>query len=114
MKVRLFPLSSGTDTFPNLLVLATSAVDLDTDKAIQEIIRGPDFADVTLLTIACVPRDSVASVHVSRLVLKLFLQPPFEYHYRLRPHLGLGIWKGKRVTPQPIDRRALQLHYPDF
>jgi len=31
---------------------ATSAVDLDTDKAIQEIIRGPDFADVTLLTIA--------------------------------------------------------------
>jgi len=31
---------------------ATSAVDLDTDKAIQEIIRGPDFSDVTLLTIA--------------------------------------------------------------
>ena len=37
------------------IVSATSAVDLDTDKAIQEIIRGPDFADVTLLTIACVP-----------------------------------------------------------
>ena len=36
-------------------VTATSAVDLDTDKAIQEIIRGPDFVDVTLLTIACVP-----------------------------------------------------------
>jgi len=31
---------------------ATSAVDLDTDKAIQEIIRGPTFADVTMLTIA--------------------------------------------------------------
>jgi ABC-type multidrug transport system fused ATPase/permease subunit len=31
---------------------ATSAVDLDTDKAIQEIIRGPDFANVTMLTIA--------------------------------------------------------------
>ncbi|KAH9946530.1 metal resistance protein YCF1 [Amylocystis lapponica] len=31
---------------------ATSAVDLDTDKAIQDIIRGPQFADVTLLTIA--------------------------------------------------------------
>jgi len=46
------PLSSVTDAFPNLLGLATSAVDLDTDKAIQEIIRGPDFADVTLLTIA--------------------------------------------------------------
>lgn len=31
---------------------ATSAVDLDTDKAIQDIIRGPLFADVTMLTIA--------------------------------------------------------------
>ena len=44
------------DIFHNPLVSATSAVDLDTDKAIQEIIRGPDFSDVTLLTIACVPR----------------------------------------------------------
>ena len=34
---------------------ATSAVDLDTDKAIQEIIRGPQFAHVTMLTIASVP-----------------------------------------------------------
>ena len=33
---------------------ATSAVDLDTDRAIQEIIRGPLFADVTMLTIAYV------------------------------------------------------------
>lgn len=32
--------------------LATSAVDLDTDKAIQEIIRGPAFKNVTILTIA--------------------------------------------------------------
>ncbi|KAG1786652.1 P-loop containing nucleoside triphosphate hydrolase protein [Suillus variegatus] len=33
---------------------ATSAVDLDTDRAIQEIIRGPIFRDVTVLTIAYV------------------------------------------------------------
>jgi len=56
MKARPFILSSVRNAFPNPFVLATSAVDLDTDKAIQEIIRGPDFADVTLLTIACVPR----------------------------------------------------------
>ncbi|KAG1731999.1 P-loop containing nucleoside triphosphate hydrolase protein [Suillus paluster] len=31
---------------------ATSAVDLDTDRAVQEIIRGPIFHDVTILTIA--------------------------------------------------------------
>jgi len=29
-------------------------VDLDTDKAIQEIIQGPAFQDVTILTIAYV------------------------------------------------------------
>ena len=34
------------------LSLATSAVDLDTDHAIQEIIQGPAFANVTILTIA--------------------------------------------------------------
>ena len=43
------------DGSPHPGLSATSAVDLDTDKAIQEIIRGPDFVDVTLLTIACVP-----------------------------------------------------------
>ncbi|KAF9048225.1 multidrug resistance-associated ABC transporter [Hymenopellis radicata] len=31
---------------------ATSAVDLDTDKNIQDIIRGPAFTNVTILTIA--------------------------------------------------------------
>ncbi|KAJ7050501.1 multidrug resistance-associated ABC transporter [Mycena amicta] len=37
-----------------ILVLdeATSAIDLDTDMAIQDIIQGPAFADVTIITIA--------------------------------------------------------------
>jgi ABC-type multidrug transport system fused ATPase/permease subunit len=35
-------------------LIATSAVDLDTDRGIQEIIRGPAFADVTMLVIAYV------------------------------------------------------------
>ena len=56
MKVRPLLLSSVASGFDNPLASATSAVDLDTDKAIQEIIRGPDFAGVTLLTIACVSR----------------------------------------------------------
>ncbi|KAG6899872.1 hypothetical protein C0993_005842 [Termitomyces sp. T159_Od127] len=47
-------LPQGLDAPSKILVLdeATSAVDLDTDRAIQEIIRGPAFADVTMLTIA--------------------------------------------------------------
>ena len=35
-------------------VLATSAVDLDTDKAIQDIMSGSEFSDVTVITIAYV------------------------------------------------------------
>lgn len=31
---------------------ATSAVDLDTDRFIQDIIRGPQFQGVTMITIA--------------------------------------------------------------
>jgi ATP-binding cassette, subfamily C (CFTR/MRP), member 1 len=50
------PFVSPRCGLPNPLPSATSAVDLDTDKAIQEIIRGPDFTDVTLLAIAFVSR----------------------------------------------------------
>lgn len=34
--------------------LATSAIDLDTDKAVQDILRGPQFKNTTILTIAYV------------------------------------------------------------
>jgi hypothetical protein len=37
-----------------LTVSATSAVDLDTDKAIQDIMSGSEFSDVTVITIAYV------------------------------------------------------------
>ena len=33
---------------------ATSAVDLDTDRAIQDIMSGSEFFDVTVITIAFV------------------------------------------------------------
>lgn len=36
------------------IIAATSAIDLDTDKAIQDIIRGPAFKNTTILTIAYV------------------------------------------------------------
>ncbi len=36
------------------ILAATSAVDLETDKAIQDIIRGPQFKSVTMLIIAYV------------------------------------------------------------
>jgi len=41
--------------FPALELMqstATSAVDLQTDQAIQEVIQSDAFADVTILTIA--------------------------------------------------------------
>jgi len=84
MKVRSSPLLSVANAYHNPIALATSAVDLDTDKAIQEIIRGPDFADVTLLTIACVPGYTfpLSRVFGTR-AQSLSLQPPFKYHYRL-------------------------------
>ena len=37
-----------------LTVSATSAVDLDTDRAIQDIMSGSEFSDVTVITIAYV------------------------------------------------------------
>ena len=37
-----------------LTVSATSAVDLDTDRAIQDIMNGSEFSDVTVITIAYV------------------------------------------------------------
>ena len=35
-------------------VSATSAVDLDTDRAIQDIMNGSEFSEVTVITIAYV------------------------------------------------------------
>ncbi|KAG6837154.1 hypothetical protein H0H93_013744 [Arthromyces matolae] len=70
-----------------ILVLdeATSAVDLDTDKAIQDIIRGPAFADVTMFTIAhrlntIIESDRVLVMETgkaSKLSLESFCVPQF-------------------------------------
>lgn len=37
-----------------ILVLdeATSSIDLETDEAVQQILRGPDFKDVTTITVS--------------------------------------------------------------
>ena len=52
MKVRIdFLTASFVDA---LTVSATSAVDLDTDRAIQDIMNGSEFSDVTVITIAYV------------------------------------------------------------
>lgn len=47
--VAQYAIADESDTIP-----ATSAVDLDTDKAIQAIIRSAVFEDVTMFTIAYV------------------------------------------------------------
>jgi hypothetical protein len=51
MKV-IIPPRRTYPVFTLLVLLATSAVDLETDKSIQEIIRGPQFKNTTILTIA--------------------------------------------------------------
>jgi ATP-binding cassette subfamily C (CFTR/MRP) protein 1 len=68
-KTKILVLDEGGNIFLMTLATiltsftATSAVDLETDKAIQEIIRGPQFKNTTILTIAYVkqgqPRFSV-------------------------------------------------------
>lgn len=59
-KSTILVLDEGSFEFlPLFLILtshsATSAVDLESDKAIQDILHGPQFAKVTMLTIAYVP-----------------------------------------------------------
>jgi len=111
MKVRSFPLSFVANA--DLVDPATSAVDLDTDKAIQEIIRGPDFADVTLLTIACVPGFTFTPAR------GFGTRTQTLYSHRLNTIIDydriLVLDAGKvSVTQLPVDRRAFSLCYSDF
>ncbi|GJJ11410.1 hypothetical protein Clacol_005643 [Clathrus columnatus] len=46
------PITEDIDSKVLVLDEATSAIDLETDKAVQEILRGPQFKDTTILTIA--------------------------------------------------------------
>ena len=62
----------------DFLYTATSAVDLETDKAIQDIIRGPQFKNTTIVTIACVKRGrptfSLSDTPVGTASIPLWIQ----------------------------------------
>lgn len=69
-KTKILVLDEGGNVFLLTLAMiltpftATSAVDLETDKAIQEIIRGPQFKNTTILTIAYVKRGQPTSFSI--------------------------------------------------
>ncbi|WVQ85431.1 hypothetical protein IAT38_007596 [Cryptococcus sp. DSM 104549] len=84
-----------------ILVLdeATSSIDLETDEAVQQILRGPDFAGVTTITIAHRINTIMDSDHV--LVMsegrvaeydtpEVLLQRPESVFYSLVNEAGLG------------------------
>ena len=75
---------------------ATSAVDPLTDQAIQAIITGPEFHDVTMLTIAYV-RTMTASWDGSDRFCRHRLNTVVDYDYILVLHAGevcsLSQWK---------------------
>ena len=52
-----------------MLCPATSAVDLEIDRDIQEVIRGPQFHDVTMITIARMLNCEYPTPAFSHLVL---------------------------------------------
>jgi ABC-type multidrug transport system fused ATPase/permease subunit len=85
-----------------ILVLdeATSAVDLETDQAIQEIIRGPQFADVTMFIIAhrlntIMHSDRVLVLDAGRVSAAISVEIP---RFSCGVHTDLGV----RLARRPI------------
>lgn len=107
-----------------ILVLdeATSSIDLETDAAVQQILRGPDFAGVTTITIAHrinTIMDSDKVLVMASGEVKEFASPeellrnPLSLFYSLVQESGLGESRASRSQSQAASRAASRAASPE-